>query len=231
MNTQTNPDDTEVKDLNIIRLKKGETVEMSKALGSSKRLEILRHLIREELNLSQIAEKIQSTPQAVHHHLRILAESQLVHVVREETIKNMKKTIKYYKANYNPDGINLISWDPFNDIAAADLKTKIPIQEKPVERIVRKIVKNFFKDVTEPKIEILTSIVKHLVDLTHETMDSLYEDYKLELDEKLWNLILLFTNLSVINAIKQLVEKEDYKKEINDLLTLIFEEISSLNKI
>ncbi len=228
MNTRINPDDTEVKDLNIIRLKKGETVEMSKALGSSKRLEILRHIIREELNLSQIAEKVQSTPQAVHHHLKILLDSQLVRVVREETIKNMKKTIKFYKANYNPDGINLISWDPFNDMASSDLKSRIPIQEKPVERIVRKMAKNFFKDVTEPKIEILTSIVKHLVDLSHETMDSLYEDYKLELDDKLWNLILLFTNLSVINAIKKLVETEDYKKDVENLLALLYEEISEI---
>jgi DNA-binding transcriptional ArsR family regulator len=226
MNTQTNPDDTEVKDLNIIRLKKGETVEMSKALGSSKRLEILRQLIKEELNLSQIADKVKSTPQAVHHHLRILSDSQLVRVVREETIKNMKKTIKYYRANYNPDGINLISWDPFNDMALSDLKSRIPIQEKPVERIVRKIAKNFFKDVTETKIEILTSIVKHIVDLSHETMGSLYEDYKLELDDKLWNLILLFTNLSVINAIKKLLETEDYKKDVDNLLLLLYEEIS-----
>lgn len=231
MNTQSNPDDIGVKDLNIIRLKKGETVEMSKALGSSKRLEILRHLIKEELNLSQIAEKIKSTPQAVHHHLKILSDSQLVRVVREETIKNMQKTIKFYKANYNPDGINLISWDPLNDMALSDLKTRIPIQEKPVERIVRKIAKNFFKDVTEPKIEILTSIIKNLVDLAHETMSSLYEDYKLELDERLWNLILLFTNLSVINAIKKLVENEDYKKDVNDLLSLIYEEILDINNL
>jgi len=229
MNTQTSPNDAEIKDLNIIRLKKGETVEMSKALGSSKRLEILRQLIKEELNLSQIAERIQSTPQAVHHHLKILADSKLVRIVREEKIKNMKKTIKYYKTNYNPDGINLISWDPFNDMALSDLKTRIPIQEKPVERIVRKIAKNLFKDVTETKVDLLTSIVKHLIDLTHETMDSLYNDYKLELDEKLWNLILLFTNLAVINAVKQVVEKEDYKKDLDDFLTLIFEEISGID--
>jgi predicted transcriptional regulator len=46
------------KDLNIIKLKKGETVNMSKALGSKIRLAILRLTSEEELNLSGIAEKV-----------------------------------------------------------------------------------------------------------------------------------------------------------------------------
>jgi len=89
MSNETKQKQTDKKDLNIIKLKKGETVNISKALGSSKRLSILQHLSQEELNLSEIAEKIDSTPQAVYHHLQILEKSKLVQVVREEQIKNM----------------------------------------------------------------------------------------------------------------------------------------------
>ncbi|MHA1667407.1 MAG: winged helix-turn-helix domain-containing protein [Candidatus Heimdallarchaeaceae archaeon] len=229
MNKPSEKEEKESKDLNIIKLRKGETVNMSKALGSSKRLSILRFLSEEELNLSEIAEKLNSTPQAVYHHLQILEKSKLIRVVREENIKNMEKKIKYYRANYNPDAINILLWAPLDEIEPTELESRIPIQHKPIERIVRKIADKVFKDLTDIKIEVLTSVVKTLIDLTHESMNALKTDYGLEIDEKLWNLILLFSNLSVMNAIKKIVEEHKYREQVNTLLSLIYEEIEEFD--
>ncbi|MCG3226935.1 MAG: winged helix-turn-helix transcriptional regulator [Candidatus Heimdallarchaeota archaeon] len=228
MNSESKQEETEKKDLNIIKLKKGETVNISKALGSSKRLSILQFLSKEELNLSEIADKIESTPQAVYHHLQILEKSKLVQIVREEKIKNMTKTIKYYRATYEPDAINLILWAPLDIIEPTELESRVPIQERPVERIVKKMADKVFKDLTDAKIEVLTSVVKGLVDLSHESMNSLRKDYGLELDEKLWNLILLFSNLSVMNAVKKFSEIDEYRKKMEDLVSLLYEEYQEL---
>ncbi|MHA1305414.1 MAG: ArsR/SmtB family transcription factor, partial [Candidatus Heimdallarchaeaceae archaeon] len=119
------------KDLNIIKLEKGETVNLTKALGSNKRLAILRHTSEEALNLSEIAEKIDSTPQAVYHHLQILEKSKLIRVVKEEKIKNMDKTIKYYRSNFQPDGINLILWAPLENIESTQLQERVPRSKTP----------------------------------------------------------------------------------------------------
>jgi DNA-binding transcriptional ArsR family regulator len=228
MNSESKQKDNEKKDLNIIKLKKGETVNISKALGSSKRLSILEFLSKEELNLSEIAEKIESTPQAVYHHLQILEKSRLVQVVREEQIKNMAKTIKYYRASYEPDAINLILWAPLDVIEPTELEARVPIQERPVERIVKKMADKVFKDITDGKIEVLTGVVKSLVDLSHESMNSLKSEYGLEVDDKLWNLILLFSNLSVMNAVKRFSEIDDCRERMENLVSLLYEEYQEL---
>ncbi|OLS31777.1 MAG: hypothetical protein HeimAB125_15500 [Candidatus Heimdallarchaeota archaeon AB_125] len=221
-------DKSDIKDLNIIKLKKGETVNISKALGSNKRLTILRILSENEFNLSEIAQKIESTPQAVYHHLQILEKSKLIYVVREENIKNMAKTIKYYRASYQPDAINLLLWAPLEELESTELEAKLPLPERPVQRIVRKMADKVFKDVNDFKIELLTTVVKDMIDLTHQSMNSLKDDYGLELDEKLWNLILLFSNLSVLNSTKKMAEDEVYRNKINDLLSLLYEEIEEI---
>ncbi len=235
MCAKSNPKQDVAKDLKVIKLKKGETVNMSKALGSSKRLAILQHLSKEELNLSEIAEKLKkdgmkgSTPQAVYHHLQILESSKLIRVVREKKIKNMDKTIKFYRSNYQPDAINVILWGPLEDLEPAELESRIPIQIKPVGRIVKKMANKVFHDLTDMKIEILTKFVKEMVDITYDSMNSLREDYDLEINEKLWSLILLFSNLSTMNAIKKMVEDPEHKKTVDDLLSLLFEEMSEYN--
>jgi len=221
-------DKSDIKDLNIIKLKKGETVNISKALGSNKRLTILRILSENEFNLSEIAQEIESTPQAVYHHLQILEKSKLIYVVREENIKNMAKTIKYYRASYQPDAINLLLWAPLEELESTELEAKLPLPERPVQRIVRKMADKVFKDVNDFKIELLTTVVKDMIDLTHQSMNSLKDDYGLELDEKLWNLILLFSNLSVLNSTKKMAEDEVYRNKINDLLSLLYEEIEEI---
>ena len=217
-----------LKDLNIIKLKKGETVNVSKALGSNKRIAILQHLSERELNLSEIAEKIDSTPQAVYHHLQILEKSKLVFVVREENIKNMAKTIKYYRASYHPDAINLLLWAPLDEIEPTELQSKVPLPERPIQRIVRKMAGKVFKDVNEFKIEILTSVVKEMVDLTHASMNSLKTEYGLEIDEKLWNLIVLFSNLSVLNSVKKMAEDDKSREKVGDLFAILQEEFQEI---
>jgi len=221
-------DESESKDLNIIKLRKGETVDISKALGSNKRITILKHLSEEELNLSEIANKISSTPQAVYHHLQILEKSKLIYVVREEKIKNMAKTIKYYRASYQPDAINLLLWAPLEELELTELEARIPLPERPVQRIVRKMADKVFTDLNEFKIESLTSVIKNMIDLTHESMNSLKTDYGLDLDEKLWNLILLFSNLSVLNAVKKMTEDKKQRNVVNTLLSLLYEELEEL---
>jgi len=227
------------KDLNIIKLKKGETVNMSKALGSTIRLAILRLTSEEELNLSEIAEKVVyetkdkdgnliekkgSTPQAIYHHLQILEKSKLIQVVREEKIKNMNKTIKYYRASYEPDGINILLWAPLDVLEPTYLESMTPLPEKPVERIVKKIANRVFDDLTDAKIEVLTAVIKSMIDNTHDSMNSLRKEYELEIDDKLWSLILLFSNLSVMNSTKKLIEVEKYRRRLDDLFSLIVEE-------
>ncbi len=221
-------DKSEAKDLNIIKLKKGETVNISKALGSNKRLAILRILSESEFNLSEIAQKIDSTPQAVYHHLQILEKSKLIYVVREESIKNMAKTIKYYRASYQPDSINLLLWAPLDELETTELEERVPIPERPVQRIVRKMADKVFKDVNDFKIELLTTVVKDMIDLTHHSMNTLKDDYGLEVDEKLWNLMLLFSNLSVLNSAKKMAEDGEYRSKVNDLLSLLYEEIEDM---
>ncbi len=220
--------DSTLKDLNIIKLKKGETVNISKALGSNKRLSILQHLSEGELNLSEIAEKIDSTPQAVYHHLQILEKSKLIYVVREESIKNMAKTIKYYRSSYQPDSINLLLWAPLDEIEPTELKSRVPLPERPIQRIVRKMADKVFKDVNEFKIELLTSVIKDLIDYAHESMNSLKDEYGLEVDEKLWNLMVLFSNLSVLNSVKKMSENEKSRENANDLLSLLYEELNEI---
>ncbi len=215
---------TNKKDINIIKLKKGETVNISKALGSSKRLEILRQLSEAELNLSEIAEKVESTPQAVYHHLQILEKSRLIHVVREENIKNMDKKIKFYRSNYQPDAINLLLWAPLDQIESTELQTRVPIPDRPVERIARKIAEAIFTDKNEFKLEILTGVLKGLVTNTHESMITLKNDYEIDIETKLWNLLLLFSELSTLNAFKKLVEEEKTKTLFEDLVMSIAEE-------
>ena len=221
-------DESESKDLNIIKLRKGETVDISKALGSNKRITILRHLSEEELNLSEIANKINSTPQAVYHHLQILEKSKLIYVVREEKIKNMAKTIKYYRASYQPDAINLLLWAPLEELELTELEGRVPLPERPVQRIVRKMADKVFTDLNEFKIESLTSVIKNMIDLTHESMNSLKIDYGLDMDDKLWNLILLFSNLSVLNAVKKMTEDKKQRNVVNTLLSLLYEEKEEL---
>jgi Na+/phosphate symporter len=97
--------------------------------------------------------------------------------VREEKIKNMNKTIKYYRASYEPDGINILLWAPLDVIEHTYLESMTPIQEKPVERIVKKMADKVFEDLTDAKIEVLTAVIKSMIDNTHDSMNALREEY------------------------------------------------------
>ena len=55
------------------------------------------YLLRaKEMTVSQIAEQLQKTPQAIYHHIRKLSEKGLVEVAREERVDHFIET--YYRA-------------------------------------------------------------------------------------------------------------------------------------
>src|SRR5260370_32999978 len=55
------------------------------------------YLLRaKEMTVSQIAEKLQKTPQAIYHHIRKLLDKQLVEIAKEERVDHFIET--YYRA-------------------------------------------------------------------------------------------------------------------------------------
>ncbi len=55
------------------------------------------YLLRaKEMTVSQIAEQLQMTPQAIYHHIRKLLEKQLVEIAKEERVDHFIET--YYRA-------------------------------------------------------------------------------------------------------------------------------------
>ncbi len=55
------------------------------------------YLLRaKEMTVSQIAEQLQKTPQAIYHHIRKLLEKQLVEIAKEERVDHFIET--YYRA-------------------------------------------------------------------------------------------------------------------------------------
>src|SRR3989442_13758343 len=65
-------------------------------LGDDTRRRIIYLLRTRELTISQIAEELRMTPQAIYHHIKKLWPAQLVEVAREEKVDNFIDT--YYRA-------------------------------------------------------------------------------------------------------------------------------------
>jgi len=65
-------------------------------LGDDTRRRIIYLLRARELTISQIAEELRMTPQAIYHHIKKLLPAELVEVAREERVDNFIET--YYQA-------------------------------------------------------------------------------------------------------------------------------------
>jgi len=65
-------------------------------IGDKTRRRIVYILRARELSVSQIAEQLQLTPQAIYHHIRKLLETGMVEVAKEERIGHFIET--YYRA-------------------------------------------------------------------------------------------------------------------------------------
>jgi len=66
-------------------------------IGDKTRRRIIYILRARELSVSQIAEQLQVTPQAIYHHIKKLLETGMVEVAKEERIGHFIET--YYKAS------------------------------------------------------------------------------------------------------------------------------------
>ena len=65
-------------------------------LGDDTRRRIIYLLRARELTISQIAEELRMTPQAIYHHIKKLLPAEMVEVTREERVDNFIET--YYRA-------------------------------------------------------------------------------------------------------------------------------------
>ncbi len=65
-------------------------------LGDETRRRIIYLLRARELTISQIAEELRMTPQAIYHHIKKLLPAEMVEVTREERVDNFIET--YYRA-------------------------------------------------------------------------------------------------------------------------------------
>src|SRR5216684_7589225 len=65
-------------------------------LGDDTRRRIIYLLRARELTISQIAEELRMTPQAIYHHIKKLVPVEMVEVTREERVDNFIET--YYRA-------------------------------------------------------------------------------------------------------------------------------------
>jgi DNA-binding transcriptional ArsR family regulator len=65
-------------------------------LGDDTRRRIIYLLRARELTISQIAEELRMTPQAIYHHIKKLLPAEMVEVTREERVENFIET--YYRA-------------------------------------------------------------------------------------------------------------------------------------
>jgi len=65
-------------------------------LGEETRRRMIYLLRARELTISQIAEELRMTPQAIYHHIKKLLPAEMVEVTREERVDNFIET--YYRA-------------------------------------------------------------------------------------------------------------------------------------
>lgn len=70
------------------------TIDQIKVLSNAARLQTMALLLEKERTISELSEKLDLTPQTVHHHVHKLLDAGLIHICREETQGNLVK--RYY---------------------------------------------------------------------------------------------------------------------------------------
>src|SRR5689334_20390060 len=65
-------------------------------LGDETRRRMIYLLRARELTISQIAEELRMTPQAIYHHIKKLLPAEMIEITREERVDNFIET--YYRA-------------------------------------------------------------------------------------------------------------------------------------
>jgi DNA-binding transcriptional ArsR family regulator len=70
--------------------------EVGKLLADETRRKILRILSHEEMSATDLAKKLEKNHSSIVHHLNTLIEAKLIHITRQEQVRNMIQP--YYKA-------------------------------------------------------------------------------------------------------------------------------------
>src|SRR5260370_10421938 len=115
-------------------------------LGDDTRRRIIYLLRARELTISQIAEELRMTPQAIYHHIKKLLPAELVEVAREERVDNFIET--YYRAtaevfsfSWGTSGKNQAQAEQrLRDtlLSLDKLGIKVRVEQDPVERIINR---------------------------------------------------------------------------------------------
>jgi predicted transcriptional regulator len=114
-------------------------------LGDETRRRIIYLLRARELTISQIAEELRMTPQAIYHHVKKLVPAGLVEVAREERVDNFIET--YYRAtaevfsfSWGTSGKNQAQAEQrLRDtlLSLDKLGIKVRVEEETVARIIK----------------------------------------------------------------------------------------------
>ena len=114
-------------------------------LGDETRRRIIYLLRARELTISQIAEELRMTPQAIYHHVKKLVPAGLVEVSREERVDNFIET--YYRAtaevfsfSWGTSGKNQAQAEQrLRDtlLSLDKLGIKVRVEEETVARIIK----------------------------------------------------------------------------------------------
>ncbi|MFW6141904.1 MAG: ArsR/SmtB family transcription factor [Candidatus Saliniplasma sp.] len=92
------------------------TINQIKVLSNASRLQVMALLLEKERTISELAKKLDLTPQTVHHHVHKLLDSGLIHVSREETHGNLVS--RYYAVEEEW----LDSYDVWDDLELEEKK-------------------------------------------------------------------------------------------------------------
>lgn len=114
-------------------------------LGDDTRRRIIYLLRARELTISQIAEELRMTPQAIYHHIKKLLPAEMVEVTREERVDNFIET--YYRATAE---VFSLSWGTSGKnqaqaeqrmrdtlLSLEKLGIKVRVEEDTVARIIK----------------------------------------------------------------------------------------------
>ncbi len=108
-------------------------VEFGKALSNRRRLEIIKLLSNEAMNIQQIANNLMLNPAAVRHHIRVLTRSGLIEEVGEKHLRFGRPTT-LYKARQKPVSVG---YPKRKYDVLAEILVQALIQNLPISRVAK----------------------------------------------------------------------------------------------